>query len=272
MDVRTRKRLIMTGIFHINGDVDRIYLARNEGGRGLRSVRTAFDLRLVSLRQHILQESHVNPYMSKALDHESLGVLRIAEELLSSLEVNADPTMTPLECSDATAKAILKKRESLFISKVTHGYIAREMKKKVDVDVRTSLSCWSNRKLSSHFEGYIQAIQEQEIKTKYLMRKRAIRSGKEVIVDDKCRLCRKHVEDISHVIAGCERMATRFYLPLRHDEVARSLWNRIRQLNNKETAFDSNQNLSEHKEFIDTCNSHEYWWNVPVKTCIEGEK
>jgi len=203
------------------------------------------------------------------LDHESLGVLRIAEELLSSLEVNADPTMTPLECSNVTAKAILKKRESLFISKVTHGYIAREMKKKVDVDVRTSLSCWSNRKLSSHFEGYIQAIQEQEIGTKYLMRKRAIRSGKEVIVDDKCRLCRKHVEDISHVIAGCERMATRFYLPLRHDEVARSLWNRIRQLNNKETAFDSNQNLSEHKDFIDTCNSHEYWWNVPVKTCTK---
>jgi hypothetical protein len=269
IDVKTRKLLTLTGNLHRNGDVDRIYMPRSEGGRGLKSVRTAFDIRLISLRQHIIQASDANPFMRKVHQHEGSGVIRIAEELLTSLDLNADPAIAPLECCKSAVKVIHKKRESSFISKVMHGYLAREMRKKPEIDFKTSLSCWSNRKMSSHFEGYIQAIQEQEIGTKYLIRKRLIQSGKEANIDDKCRLCRKHTEDVSHVIAGCERMATRFYLPLRHDEVARFLWNRLRKTHHAEGAFENNEYLSEQKEFIDTCESREYWWNIPVKTCTK---
>jgi len=35
LDVKTRKILTMNGIFHKKGNVDRLYLKRNEGGRGL---------------------------------------------------------------------------------------------------------------------------------------------------------------------------------------------------------------------------------------------
>ena len=30
------------------------------------------------------------------------------------------------------------------------------------------------------------------------------------------------VEDIGHILAGCPQMSSRFYLPLRHDEVAKT--------------------------------------------------
>ena len=30
------------------------------------------------------------------------------------------------------------------------------------------------------------------------------------------------VEDIDHILAGCPRVSSRFYLPLRHDEVAKT--------------------------------------------------
>ena len=38
--------------------------------------------------------------------------------------------------------------------------------------------------------------------------------------NNKCRLCMSSVEDIGHILAGCPQMSSRFYLPLRHDEVA----------------------------------------------------
>ena len=37
-DVRTRKMITTAGMFHQKGDVDRLYLMRKEGGRGMISV------------------------------------------------------------------------------------------------------------------------------------------------------------------------------------------------------------------------------------------
>ena len=40
------------------------------------------------------------------------------------------------------------------------------------------------------------------------------------------------VEDIGHILAGCPQMSSRFYLPLRHDEVAKTfLYSHIKKYN-----------------------------------------
>ena len=49
IDIQTRKILSLTGNFHVNGDVDRLYMSRAEGGRGLKAVFTAFQVRIISL-------------------------------------------------------------------------------------------------------------------------------------------------------------------------------------------------------------------------------
>ena len=49
VDINTRKLLTMTGSFHPNSDVDRIYMSRAKGGRGLRSIRTLYESRIISL-------------------------------------------------------------------------------------------------------------------------------------------------------------------------------------------------------------------------------
>ena len=41
IDLKTRKLLTMNGVFHHNGDVDRLYTSRNDGGRGLTVCLTA---------------------------------------------------------------------------------------------------------------------------------------------------------------------------------------------------------------------------------------
>ena len=65
----------------------------------------------------------------------------------------------------------------------------------------------------------------QELLTKILKNKRDRDSGKNPSCNNKCRLCIKNVKDISHIAAGCSQMSGRYYLPLRHNEVAKTVLN-----------------------------------------------
>ena len=84
-----------------------------------------------------------------------------------------------------------------------HGYFNRTIEKDQKIDHKTSKSCTKNQKLTSLFESYIAAIQEQEIPIKYLINKRARDAAKERPCDNKTRLCKTNVEDVIHIISCC---------------------------------------------------------------------
>ena len=92
-----------------------------------------------------------------------------------------------------------------------HGYFNRTIEKDGKLDHNNSKSWTKNRKLTSYFEGYIAAIKDQEIPTKYLLNKRARNAGKEPACDNKCRLFKTNVEDVIHIISGCSFMSARYY-------------------------------------------------------------
>ena len=146
-----------------------------------------------------------------------------------------------------------------------HGYLAREMARKCEVNVSQSVSWQKSKNLTSHFEGYAHAIQEQEISTKFVINKWLLDAGKTPTMDSKCRLCRQGQEDISHIIGGCSKMSVRYYIPLRHDAVARYIWNALRRKNCEQSSFDKHDRLE--GEYIDVWDGREFWWNVPIKTC-----
>ena len=49
-DCKRRKKLAMSSNFHPNGNVDRLYIPRSEGGRGLKSIVQMYKGRIVSYR------------------------------------------------------------------------------------------------------------------------------------------------------------------------------------------------------------------------------
>ena len=57
-------------------------------------------------------------------------------------------------------------------------------------------------------------------------------------------------------------MLSRCYLPLRHDAIAKTVYNEILQKENP----DKKKLVNNETEFIMTVNDKELWWNVPVKT------
>ena len=73
--------------------------------------------------------------------------------------------------------------------------------------------------LSSHIEGHIFAIQEEEVNTKLILTKRG---GDKQTVDYA-----KRKKSIQHVIASCPKLSASIYLPLRHDKVPKVIYDAI---------------------------------------------
>ena len=77
----------MTGNFHPNGDVDRLYIPRSQGGRGLKSIVRMYESRIVSVAQHFeLNKSH-NTILQFVAEQEQNDIVRLKEKLLGNYEI-----------------------------------------------------------------------------------------------------------------------------------------------------------------------------------------
>ena len=143
-----------------------------------------------------------------------------------------------------------------------HGYYEKILEQDPGIDRSLSFIWKKDRYVTSEHENYLSTIQDQELLTKYLQYKWMLDKGNIPNHNNKCRLCMSSVEDIGHILAGCPQMSSRFYLPLRHDEVAKMfLYSHI-----KKYSPDKKITLSNESEYIYTEKHREYWWNVSIKT------
>ena len=193
-DIRTRKILSVTGNFHSNSDVDRLFIGQNIGGRGLRSCQRLFEGRIIAFKQHLHRSKERNQILNFVYDEERNNIIRFGDEHPQKYDLNIENKEQPKITSKRFTKADTNFHREKLTSKVMHGYCNRTIEKDQKIDHKTSKSWTKNGKLTSHFEGYIAAIQEQEIPTKYLIKKRARDAGKKPPCDNKCCLCKTNVE------------------------------------------------------------------------------
>ena len=79
--VTVLKILSMTGNFHINSDVDCLYIPRSERGRGLKAIQTAFEYGIVSLNHHLIRNKDRNQLLSIVCQSKENESGRVAGEL-----------------------------------------------------------------------------------------------------------------------------------------------------------------------------------------------
>ena len=103
-----------------------------------------------------------------------------------------------------------------WIKKPQHGFLMRTRGQVTNIDHKYTNKWMKTSTFSSHVEGYICAIQEEEIFTRALEVKRK----KDSTVNPNCRLCGSTKETIQHIIASCPRLSASMYLPVRHNKVA----------------------------------------------------
>ena len=265
IDIKTRKILSMAGNFHINSDVDCLYIPRSEGGKGLKAIQTAYECRIVSLNHHLSRNKYRNKLLSIVSQSEENESARVAGELCGKYDITTSQNELPRSVGQKYLRSKYKENTSLYQNKVMHGYIAKSIENNPKIDQKTSKSWTRNEDMSSEFEAYAFAIKDQEIATKYIKTKRQKGNTSNTITDTRCRLCKSANEDIIHIIASCPIMSVRYYLPLRHDVIAKIVYN----------AFIHKKNPSyrirdlDSPEYIHKEGNLEYWWNISIKTATK---
>ena len=214
----------MNSSFHPNSDVDRLYIPRYQGGRGLKSTQTSFECRIVALSTHLEKYKGRSTTMRFINQQEQNCSIRVGRELMNNNNIARTSEETPKGNARKLLRQIQERKSINYKQKAMHGYFKRTIDNDEGIDKQYSQQWLQDKYLTSTFAAYACAIQEQEISTKYLINKRQRDSGALPTGNCRCRLCKSSIEDVTHIISSCPMMSSRYYLPMRHDAVAKAVF------------------------------------------------
>ena len=115
------------------------------------------------------------------------------------------------------------------------------------------------------FEGYIASIHDQENSTKYLINKWGKDTGKETTCNTACRLCKHSTEDVDNITSSCSEMSAGYYLPIRHEVVAKTVLKALILKTHPTDKFKHQQG----PEYIYKVKGCEFSWNLSIETAIK---
>ena len=106
----------------------------------------------------------------------------------------------------------LKSRAEYSENKPLHGYVHKKVSENNNIDQILSREWITNKFMTSHFEAYACAITKQEIGSKDVILQQEKLHQQPSTTDNKCLLCKKEVEDVTHILNSCSKMSSRHYL------------------------------------------------------------
>lgn len=190
IDRKTRKLMTMHGALHPRADVDRLYVKREEGGRGLMSVEE-----VVKYEEHSLKE-----YVEKQSGDIMAYIRNSREALMGSSQ-------------DLKEGQGLRRLEG-WKGKIMHGQHCRQTS---EFAAKESWQWLKRGGLKRETESLIIAAQDQALATNY--RKAKIEKSRTSAL---CRMCHIRDETVAHIISECSKLAQKEY-KRRHDKVATAL-------------------------------------------------
>ena len=231
MDRKTRKLLTMNGAFNMQSSVDRLYIKRKAGGRGLISVEECVRTEEASLREYA----------------------RDSDEWM--LKVVADG-MVPGESKVDYKVRMERERLERLKTKTLHGKFFNETEQVAD---ERSWQWLRGGFLDKRTEAFVCAAQENALKTRCYNATILHQEG-----DVKCRMCGKSAETVGHVMSACDKLAQRDY-KRRHDRMGlRIYWELCGKYGIKRTErwFEETPDAIR----VNNDGRYEIWWDKKVIT------
>jgi len=200
MDTKTRKVLTMYRMHHPKASVDRLYLPRRDGGRGLKSIAQCVEEDKRGLADYIA--STTEKILSKVKYAKLLGS----------------------ECNKKDfKKKMLSDRQKEWRSIPMAGQYIRDTE---NITSKEETFKWlMDGTLKKETEELIVAAQDQALRTNCIKVKIDKQQGSPM-----CRLCGAKEETVDHLVSSCSKIAQTDYKS-RHDKVAANLhWSLCKQL------------------------------------------
>ena len=179
IDRATRKTMTMYGALHPKSDIDRLYLTRKKGGRGLIGCERCIKA----------EENNLAWYVNNSVEPFIMGVRRGGI-------MRCEKSMK----KDEFKKIAIEETEERWRDKVIYGQFVRDMDDSVHKDKTWS---WLGKTdLKAETEALICAAQEQAIRTNYVKFK-----IDKTAESPMCRLCNEKGESVGHVVSECKKLA-----------------------------------------------------------------
>ena len=228
LDVQIRKMLNMYRVHELLSDVDRLYLPRETGGRGLLSIWDSFQSSTSRIAHSFLNTDNVIleqcipieqmchfSNITRANKYESSLSLELPKNFHEKTMMNQARIKASLVKS-----ALIKARANSLLAKPQHGAYFRLLEES-NANMKGSMAWLKKCFLDAHTESYICAAQEMALITKF-HEKHILKNGN----DDRCRMCKKDPESIFHILGACDVLAKQEYFT-RHNNICRYLHYKI---------------------------------------------
>ena len=192
-------------MLHPKADVERLYIPRKDGGRGLIEVETAFKIATIGLDHYLKKKDGQYPKQvlehdtSKAKNSVTKNAIKFKGEVpISEFENKEDKSAS--EDAKALKNMIMSKMKSVkkekWKNKALHGQYPKLLEKP-HVDIVTS-NIWLSSNLKGETERLLVAAQDQALNTRNYQK---VICGQKV--ESKCRMCSQYEETVDHIVSGC---------------------------------------------------------------------
>jgi hypothetical protein len=235
VDRDTRKTMRVYRSLHPNSSVQRIYLPRNMGGRGLLSLERMHDRMVIAMASRVAVST--DPLLQSVRVHEEYGVgaflfkaarraagnlglcLVFPEDSSSEEEVDGDNIleMAPSTQKKAVRKAEVDMLQKEHLDKAMHS-LYYKLLDSAGLDKERSFAFLKSSGLKSETEGFIMAVQDGVFNT--LVYRRRIFN---LDIDTRCRACHQKPETTMHLLSACPVYARTLYI-YRHNSALRVLY------------------------------------------------
>ena len=271
LDKDVRKVMTMNKGFSKHSDVDRLFLQRKNGGRGLVCIKDFYDRMCVSTVGYIMKATTVQGKTIKDhYMHKGEGtLLQTSENIISELSLNIEfkEDQILIDGRDASGKLAVERikkaqhRSHLekWGKKSVHGAVYRNLKAQ-NVNWKESFGWMEGKGLTATTESKVFAVQEQEIAVKVTRRE----VWKEDIEEVNCRSCKTDRESVDHILCGCKVLLKSEYF-IRHDGMMRVIYSNLLVKYGFETELKS-WYRDEYVESVKENDCCKLFWNFEFQT------
>jgi len=202
---------------HPKASVERLYMTRKNGGRGLLSLQQLHGQCMVSLARYV-STSHSPVLRILKYHHDEVlpqcySITKLAQKYLEQIDGWGGDEYS------VGKEELKKKRQEIRHEKVLgmplHSQFWRRLE---DIPTPDTMFDWMfSRHLKMTTEGLVLAAQDQALRTRNY--EYAV-MGSRRHGDAKCRLCREFQETVDHIVSACPVLARSSYIS-RHDSIVR---------------------------------------------------
>ena len=269
LDVKTRKYLTLFKIHHPKASVDRLYIKREEGGRGLKQIVECHQTALIGLVKY-LECQPSDGLLRLALNLDNTRGARSLKKLarLAQSSVQMETENLDIQGIPPTLAAKQEKqsfRAKLYAARLQHqeempmyGQFRRNTNQP-HVDTDLTWKWLKSAQLRGETEGLLMAAQDQCLPTNYYNSRITGLSN-----SSACRMCGQNDEYIDHIVSSCPVLAPTEYLH-RHNKIGTYIhWNICKNYDIEgidENWYDHEPQMVTNKE-----NSVTILWDFPIQT------